>query len=101
MVQVALRAGCGKNKEEPLCLLPDPAVEEFQSGADAPVPTAAASDGITLVFFLRGVTSIEIAALKHVAAHDTAGGAIVVSASMIVNAISLIGCLTKSLKACS
>ena len=101
MVQVALRAGRGKNKEEPLRLLPNPAVEEFQSGADAPSPSASARDGTMLVFFLDGVTSIEIAALEHVAANDTAGGAIVFSATKNVNGFSLIGCLTESFKACS
>ena len=75
---------------------PAKAMQEFQSSAHAPAPAAAERDSTKLVFFLVGVTFTDIAALNHVATHDTASTFIIIGATKIVN-----GTRIESLKALS
>eukprot|EP01116_Phalansterium_solitarium_P008766 TRINITY_DN22737_c0_g1_i1.p1 TRINITY_DN22737_c0_g1~~TRINITY_DN22737_c0_g1_i1.p1 ORF type:complete len:656 (-),score=304.25 TRINITY_DN22737_c0_g1_i1:111-2078(-) len=84
IVQQAFKSGGWRAKEDALKLLPGPLVEEIQPPLDGtPERGPVSSPGVTLVYFIGGVTFAEIAALRWLSKQEGYGSLIIATTKLI------------------
>jgi len=100
VIQSALKPGGWKSREDLLRLLSGPTVEESQSLSKAanaararaqtiPMPATASRNGVTLVFYIGGITFTEIAALRWLSEQNHYGE-IVIATTKLINGNTLL-----------
>jgi len=101
LVQMALKPGGWRTKEDILKLIPGPTVEERQvlpQGVyDAEARASATRKPVTLVFFIGGLTFTELAALRWISQQEGQDRDIVVATTKLINGNSMLSSIMENL----